>query len=152
MSYTFPRRVKYAKLASGSVVIANAGNILAVNMTEVLRLNVPSLPVPIKLVGKAVAQNTTGVSSTNLDAYLGIAPAGAAGAAVAAALCVDSQGEINIGGSTSEPPGRKFQVSYWLPENSGGDYILGAWRETGSDAGSILANGLIPVEFEAVRG
>jgi hypothetical protein len=149
--YTFPRRVAYAKLITGPVVIANAGSILAVNGTEILRVNVPSLPVPIKLMAKCVEQNN-GASGTNLDGYIGIAPAGAVGAAIAALSSIDSMGEINIGGTTNEPPGRRFWASIWLPENSGGDYALIAWRETGSDAGNVIANTLTAAEFEAVRG
>lgn len=151
MTYVFPRRVRYAKLASGNVVIANAGSILAVNMTEILRINVPSMPVPLKLSAKATILNNT-AGNSNLDGYMGIAPAGAVGAAVAAATCVESQGVINVGGSTTEPPGRKITLSYWIPENSGGDWILGAWRETGSDAGNVVTNTLITAELEAVRG
>lgn len=149
--YTFPRRVAHAKLTTGPVVIANAGSILAVNMTEVLRINVPSLPVPLKLSAKGLIQNN-GASGTNLDGYIGIAPAGAVGAAVAAATCIDVMGEINVGGTTNEPPGRKMWCSIWLPENTGGDFILGAWRETGSDAGNFVANSLTAAELEAVRG
>lgn len=149
--YTFPRRGGYVKVTTGPIVIANAGSIFAVNVTEVARLNVPSLPVPIELRAKCVVQNN-GASGTNLDAYMGIQPAGAVGAAVAAALSVDSEGAINIGGSTTEPPGRKLISSFWLPENSGGDWIMGVWRETGSDAGNVIANSLVPVEFSWQRG
>jgi hypothetical protein len=151
MSYTFPRRVAYQKVTTGPIALANAGSILAVNMTELARINVPSLPVPVKLTAKCVLQNN-GASGTNGDAYVGIAAAGAVGVAVAALGCIDSMGELNIGGSTNEPPGRKLLVSYWLPENSGGDYILGGWRETGSDAVNAIANSLVPLELEAVRG
>ncbi len=149
--YTFPRRVAYIKSTSGNITIANAGSILAVNMTEIVRINVPSLPVPIKLMAKCTVQNST-AGSTNLDAYVGIAPAGAVGAAVAAAACIDTEGEVNVGGSSAEPPGQKLHCSIWLPENSGGDYLFGAWRETGSDTGIVVVNGLVPVEMEAVRG
>jgi hypothetical protein len=149
--YTFPRRVAYQKSITGPIVIANQGSVLAVNGTEIVRINVPSLPVPVKLMAKATVQNNA-ASGTNLDAYLGLAPAGAVGAAIAAIGSVDTQGEINIGGSTNEPPGRKLTVSYWLPENSGGDWALIAWRETGSDAGNVVLNFLIPAELEAVRG
>jgi hypothetical protein len=149
--YIFPRLVAYQKVTTGPIVIANAGSILAVNMTEIARVNVPSLPVPIELTAKCVVQNN-GASGTNLDAYIGLAPAGAVGAAVAALSCVDSMGEINVGGSTNEPPGRKMWASFWLPENSGGDYIVGAWRETGSDAGNVILNSLVPGELAAVRG
>jgi hypothetical protein len=135
------------QLITTPVVISTIGNILAVNLTEIARLTVPSLPVPIKLAAKFVAQNTTGASSTNLDMTAGLAPAGAVGAAVAAALMIESQGEINIGGSTSEGPGRKFHVVRWLPADSGGDYICGAFRDTGSDLGSVIANALVPFEF-----
>jgi hypothetical protein len=151
MSYTYPRRVAYIKSTSGIVTIANAGSILAVLMTEVVRINVPSLPVPIKLMAKCTVQNSS-TSGTNLDAYVGIAPAGAVGVAVAAAACIDTEGEVNVGGSTTEPPGQKLGCSIWLPENSGGDYILGAWRETGSDTGVVIVNTLVSVELEAVRG
>jgi hypothetical protein len=151
MSYTFPRRVAYIKASSGNVTIANAGSILAVLMTEVVRINVPSLPVPIKLMAKCTVQNSN-TSGTNLDVYVGLAPAGAVGVAVAAALCIDTEGEVNVGGSTTEPPGQKLQCSIWLPENSGGDYMFGAWRETGSDTGIVIVNGLVPAELEAVRG
>jgi hypothetical protein len=149
--YVFPRRVAYQKVTTGPIVIANAGSIFVVTMTEIARLNIPSLPVPIKLDAKCTVQNNA-VSGTNLDAYIGIAPAGAVGVAVAAATCVDSMGEINVGGSTNEPPGRKMWASFWLPENSGGDWILGAWRETGSDAGNVIANSLVPAEFAGIRG
>jgi hypothetical protein len=149
--YTFPRRVAYQKVTTGPTVIANAGSFLAVNMTEIARINVPSLPVPIKLDAKVTVQNN-GASGTNLDAYAGIAPAGAVGAAVAAIGSVDTHGDVNIGGTTTEPPGRKLRVSYWLPENSGGDYILGVWRETGSDAGNVVTGFFLPIELEAVRG
>jgi hypothetical protein len=151
MSYTFPRRVAYIKSTSGNVGIANAGSILAVLMTEVVRINVPSLPVPVRLAAKCTVQNAS-TSGTNLDAYAGLAPAGAVGVAVAAAACIDTAGEVNVGGSTTEPPGQKLSLSFWLPENSGGDYILGVWRETGSDTGTVIVNGLVPVEMEAVRG
>ena len=149
------RRIAYAKWTT-NIAITTVGNIFAVNLTEFARINVPSLPYPVLLMGKTVYQNTTGVSATNLDAYLVIAPAGAVGAAVPAALGVDSHGEINIGGSTNEPPGRKMMVSYWLPSNSGGDYIIGGWRDDNgvsadSDAGSSIANSLVPGEFWAER-
>ena len=149
--HTFPRRIAYQKLAPGSVAVTTIGSIFVVTLTEILRIVVPSQPVPVKLMAKGTMLNN-GVSGTNGDAYLGIAPAGIVGAAVAAAACVDSQGELNIGGTTTEPPGRRFAVSYWLPPNTGGDFILGAWRETGSDAVNLVANSLIPCELEAVRG
>jgi hypothetical protein len=145
-----PRRVGYQKLTT-PVTVTTIGNILAVNLTELARITLPSFPYPVALRGKGTFQNTAGASNTNLDVYLGIAPAGAVGAAVAAALCVDSEGLINIGGTTSEPPGRRAITSYVLPPDSGGDFILGAWRETGSDAGQLVANSLIPCEFEAWR-
>lgn len=144
------RRVGYQKLTS-SVAITTIGNILAVNLTELARITLPSYPYPVQLRGKGTFQNTAGASNTNLDVYLGIAPAGAVGVAVAAAACLDSEGLINVGGTTSEPPGRRAIVSYNLPPDSGGDIILGAWRETGSDAGQLVANGLIPCEFEVWR-
>lgn len=150
--YTFPRRGGYVKVTTGPIVIANAGSIFVVTVTELARLNVPSLPVPIELRAKCVIQNTAGASNVNLDAYMGIQPAGAVGAAVAAALSLDSEGVINVGGTTTEVPGRKLIASYWLPENSGGDYIMGVWREIGSDAGSVIANSLVPIEFSWQRG
>ncbi len=151
MPYVFPRRGGYIKSTTASTVITTIGNILSVQLTELARLAVPSLPVPIKLEAHCVHQNN-GAGGVNLDSYIGIAPAGAPGVSVAAALAIASMGEINIGGTTTEPPGRTFRVSYWLPENSPGDYILGAWRETGSDAGNVIANSLVPLEFEWVRG
>jgi len=154
MTY-FPRRVAYQKWTS-SIPITTVGNILAVTLTEFARITLPSYPYPVLLNAKTVFQNTTGAASTNGDAYLVIAPASAVGVAVAAAVGVDSHGEINIGGSTAEPPGRKMWASYWLPANSPGDYIVGGWRDDNgagadSDAVSSIANGLIPGEFWALR-
>lgn len=149
------RRVAYQKWTT-AIPITTLGNIFSVTLTEFARISLPSYPHPIKLVAKTVFQNTTGVSSTNGDAYMVMAPAGAVGAAVAAALGVDSHGEINIGGSTIEPPGRRMSTSFWLPADSGGDWIVGGWRDDNgagadSDAVSSIANSLIPGEFWAER-
>lgn len=150
MSTCLDRRVGYQKWST-SVPITTTGNILTANLTEFARITLPSYPYPVKLVAETTYQNTAGAASTNLDAYLVIAPAGAVGAAVAAAVGLKSQGEINIGGSSAEIPGRSLRASIWLPADAGGDYIVGGWRETGSDAGSSIANALIPGEFWAER-
>lgn len=145
------RRVGYQKWTT-SVPITTTGNILTANLTEFARITLPSYPYPIKLVATTTYQNTAGAASTNLDAYFVIAPAGAVGAAVAAAVGLKSRGEINIGGSSAEIPGRDMgPISIWLPADSGGDYVCGGWRETGSDGGSSIANALIPGEFWAER-
>ena len=149
------RRVAYQKWTS-NIAITTVGNIFTVNLTEFARLTLPSYPYPIELRAKTVYQNTAGAASTNMDAYLVIAPASGVGVAVAAATGLDSHGEINIGGSTAEAPGRKMWASYWLPADSPGDYIVGGWRDDNggspdSDAGSSIANSLIPGEFWAAR-
>lgn len=140
--------VDYDKLLS-NVVVAAIGNILTVTaVTELIRVTVPPLPCPVYLDGQCVFQNN-GASGVNGDVYLVIGPA--TNGVLAAALAVDSTGEINIGGTTTEPPGRKLRTSYRLPPDSPGDYILGAWRETGSDAVNAIGNGTAPCQLSARR-
>lgn len=140
--------VDYDKLAT-NVTIAAIGNILTVvSATELLRVTVPPLPCPVYLEGQCVFQNAT-AGSSNLDAYLILGPVTAG--VLAAASAIDSMGEINIGGTTTEPPGRKFMVRYRLPPDSPGDYMLAAWRETGSDTGTAISNGAVPCQLMARR-
>lgn len=133
-----------------NVTISAIGNIFTVTaVTELLRVHVPDLPCPVYVGGQAVFQNAT-AGNSNLDAYLVIGPAGPTNV-LAAAGAVDSHGQINIGGTTTEPPGRKFRAERRLAPHSPGDYILGAWRETGSDTGTAIGNTVTPMQVWARR-
>lgn len=133
-----------------NVTIAAIGNIFTVtSVTELLRVHVPDLPCPVYVGGQAVFQNLT-AGLSNLDAYLVIGPAGSTGV-LAAAAAVDSHGQINIGGSTTEIPGRKFRVERRIPPHTPADYVLGAWRETGSDTGQAIGNAVTPIQCWARR-
>lgn len=133
-----------------NVTIAAIGNIFSVTaVTELLRVHVPDLPCPVYVGGQVVFQNAT-AALTNLDAYLVIGPAGPTNV-LAAAAAIDSHGQINVGGSSSEAPGRKFRVERRLAPHSPGDYILGAWRETGSDTGTAIGNAVTSMQVWARR-
>lgn len=133
-----------------NVTISAIGNILTVTaVTELLRVSVPDLPAPVYVGGQAAVQNAT-AGNSNLDVYLVIGPASAAGT-LSAASAIDAHGVINVGGSTTEPPGRKLRVERRIPAHSPGDYILGAWRETGSDTGAAVGNAVTPIQAWARR-
>ena len=132
------------------VTIAAIGSILSVTAaTELRRVTVPDLPCPVYVGGQAIFQNLT-AGNTNLDVYLLIGPASATDV-LPALDAVDYQGAINIGGTSAEPPGRKLHVERRLPPHSPGVYILGAFRETGSDTGQANGNSLAPIHCLARR-
>lgn len=118
-------------------------------VTELLRVSVPDLPCPVYVGGQATFQNAT-AGNSNLDVYLVVGPASAAGT-LSAAAAVDANGIINVGGTTTEPPGRKIRVERRIPAHSPGDYIVGAWRETGSDTGTAIGNAVTPIQAWARR-
>ena len=133
-----------------NVTIAAIGNVFSVTaVTELLRVQVPDLPCPVYIGGQVVFQNAT-AGLSNFDVNLVIGPAGATGL-LAAASAVDSQGGLNVGGSTTESSGRKLFVNRRLASHRPGNYILGAWRDTGSDTGAALGNALIPMQIWARR-
>jgi hypothetical protein len=133
-----------------NVAVAAIGNILTVTaVTELLRVQVPDLPCPVYIGGQVTFQNN-GASGTNGQVTLVIGPASATNV-LAAALAVDSHGALAIGGTTTESSGRKLFVARRLAPHSPGDYILGAWRNTGSDAVNALGNSLLPMQVWARR-
>lgn len=146
-----PIRVDYAKAAS-NVVLANAGNILVTNLTEILRVRVPDLGGPVLLDAECVAQVSTPASGVNGDTYIGWAPVPAAGGNIPAATMIRAQYENNVGGTTAEPGGRTFRPCVWLPANSPGDYALGGFREAGSEAVTVVVNTIALCEAWAERG
>lgn len=137
--------------AGTSVPITTIGSILAVNLTEICRFNVPDIDAPMLVEGWCCVQNTASGAATNADVYVGIAPIGASGVTPALSM-LDSHGEINIGGSTAEPPGRKFRVAVWLEPSSPGQYMMGAFRETGSEAAQVVVNGFLQAVVFGLRG
>ncbi len=145
-----PIRVQLGRAAS-SVPITAIGSILAVNLTEITRFTVEDIDAPILVEGWCVVQNTVTGSPTNADVYVGIAPVDPDGT-TAALTMLDAHGEINIGGATNEPPGRKFRVAVWLEASSPGDYMLGAFRETGSDAAQVVVNSFLQAVVFGLRG
>lgn len=133
-----------------NITVAAIGNILTVTaVTELLRVHVPDLPCPVYIGGQVVFQNAT-AGNSNLDVNLVIGPASATNV-LAAASALDSHGGLNVGGTTTESVGRKLFVARRLPPSSPGDYILGAWRDTGSDTGAALGNAVIPMQAWARR-
>jgi hypothetical protein len=137
--------------AASSVVITSVGSILAVNLTEITRLTIDDLDAPIKVEGWCTVQNTATGSPTNADVYVGIAPVDPDGTTAALAM-IASVGEINIGNGTTEPPGRYFHVSVVLDPSSPGEYMLGAFRETGSDAAQVVVNQFLKAPILGMRG
>jgi hypothetical protein len=142
--YTFPREVAYAKLTSNLAIPA-----VGLALTEVLRLNIPSLPVPIYL------QFETAVGYTQA----GDGPGGIIMAIAPAAVpnqfgVIDGMHVYGVLDTTIEV-GRKMFSCVRLPENSGGDYILGGARigagVADDDSASVIATSLVPTQFWATR-
>lgn len=137
--------------AAANVTITAVGNILAVNLTEICRFTVEDLDAPILVEGWATVQNTASGSAQNADVYVGIAPVDPDGT-TAALTFIGVQGEINIGNGTTEPPGRLFRAAVWLEASSPGEYMLGAFRETGSDAAQVVVNTFLRAVVYGLRG
>jgi hypothetical protein len=146
-----PLRVDHAK-AGSNVVITISGNILTATLTEILRVRVPDMAAPVLLDAECTVQVVTPASGVNGDVYVGWAPVPVSGAAAPAASGLRFWPEINVGGTTSEPPGRCVRPCVWIPENTPGDYVLGGWMETGSQSVQIVVNGVNPCEGWAFRG
>lgn len=137
--------------AGSSVAITTVGNILAVNLTEIARVSIPDIDAPVLVEGWCTIQNTATGSATNADVTLGIAPISASGSTPALNM-IDAHGELNIGNASVEPPGRKMRVAVWLEASSPGQYMLGAYRDTGSDAAQATVNGFLQAVVFGLRG
>ena len=137
--------------AASNVTITSVGSILAVNLTEITRLTVEDLDAPILVEGWVTVQNTATGSPTNADVYLGIAPVDPDGTTAALSM-LESTGEINIGNGTTEPPGRKMRVAVVLDPSSPGEYMLGAFRESGSDPAQVTVNQFLRAIVFGIRG
>ena len=137
--------------AASNVTITSVGSVLAVNLNEITRLTVEDIDAPILVEGWCTVQNTATGSPTNADVYIGIAPVDPDGTTAALAM-IASQGEINIGNGTSEPPGRHFHVSVVLDPSSPNEYMLGAFRETGSDPAQVVVNSFLKAVILGLRG
>jgi hypothetical protein len=137
--YTFPREVAYAKLTSNLAITATG-----ISLTEILRLNIPSLPVPIYIQFEALVGYTT-------TAHTGAILMGMAPAAVPNQFgVIDGMHEYGVV-ATDVQVGRKMFSCVRLPENSGGDYILGGAQISGSASASIIATSVVPTQFWATR-
>jgi len=137
--------------AASNVTITSVGSILAAQLTEITRLTIEDIDAPILIEGWATVQNTATGSPTNADVYLGIAPVDPDGTTAALSM-IESTGEINIGNTTTEPPGRKLRVAAILDPSSPGEYMLGAFRETGSDAAQVVVNQFLHAPIYGIRG
>jgi hypothetical protein len=137
--------------AASNVTITAVGSVLAVNLTEITRLTIEDIDAPILVEGWVTVQNTATGSPTNADVYLGIAPVDPDGTTAALSM-LESTGEINIGNGTTEPPGRKMRVAVILDPSSPGEYMLGAFRETGSDAAQVTVNQFLHAVLYGLRG
>jgi hypothetical protein len=137
--------------AGSNVVITSVGSVLAVNLTEITRLTVDDIDAHYLLEGWVTVQNTATGSAVNGDVYLGIAPVDPDGTTSALSM-IASNGVINVGNSSTEPPGRFMHVMATLPPSSPGEYMLGAFRETGSDAVQVVVNSFLRAKFLAIRG
>lgn len=137
--------------AASNVVITSVGSVLAVNLTEITRLTIADIDAPILVEGWCTVQNTATGSAVNADVYIGIAPVDPDGTTAALSM-IGSVGEINIGNATTEPPGRTMRVAVVLDPSSPGEYMFGAFRETGSDAAQVVVNAFIKAVLVGLRG
>lgn len=142
-------RLDYAE-AGSNVVITSIGSILAVSLTEILRVRVPDMAAPALLDAELTVQVVTPASGTNGDVYIGWAPVPASGAAPPAASGIRYWPEINVGGSTAEPPGRVVRPATWV--DIPGEYVLGGFLETGSQSVQVIVNSVVPCEGWVLRG
>lgn len=136
--------------AGSNVVITSIGSILAVTLTEILRVRVPDMAAPALLDAELICQVVTPASGTNGDVYIGWAPVPAGGGAAPAASAIRYWPEINVGGSTAEPPGRPFRPAIWV--ETPGEYILGGFLETGSQSVQVVVNSVAACEGWVLRG